>query len=346
MEFKKFESINQYSQIIKSVRDYCKRHNKPVGEIEFEGTVKLHGTNFGIGLDVLNNEYITQSRENIITPEKDNCGSSNWFFSKKGDELKKEFEKIIKSYPTAKKIYIYGEFVGNGVQKTTAINKIKDKLFFIFKIYVDDNPIDLNMLIEEQKNNTMNIKERSFFYIGEFKTYKIKIDFNYPENSQNKLIEAALEVEEKCPIAEVFGEIGMGEGVVWKNYQYDLSFKVKGKKHSPTKIKTLKQIAPVDVEKYKKMEDFVDWAVGENRLEQGLSKLTEMNLDNKDIVNLGAYIKWVVNDVFREEGETIKKSEFDNKKIGGLLANKAKNFYINIINKDLNLKKYEHVKMF
>jgi hypothetical protein len=61
----------------------------------------------------------------------------------------------------------------------------------------------------------------------------------------------------------------IGEGCVWvaQVNGHDFRFKVKGVKHSVSKIKTL---AKVDTEKVNSIHEFVDYAVTENRFKQGI----------------------------------------------------------------------------
>ncbi len=74
--FRRFSSIVQFSGVVKQVRDHCKYHNLPLPELEFSGSVKLHGTNAAIGFTP--DDVWFQSRENIVTYEKDNAGFATW----------------------------------------------------------------------------------------------------------------------------------------------------------------------------------------------------------------------------------------------------------------------------
>jgi ferritin len=106
---------------------------------------------------------------------------------------------------------------------------------------------------------------------------------------------------------------------------------MKSEKHSSSKVKTLKEIAAVDIEKLNSIKELVDQAVTENRLNQGIDKLGEMSLEI-DIKNTGAYIKWVVGDVIKEEKDTIIASGFDVKEIMPHVSEKAKKFWMNYLN--------------
>ena len=66
--FVKFNSIDQLRHFVKDM-EY---HGKEV--VNLTGTVKIHGTNSAIGYDIQTKELFVQSRNNIITVEKDNAG--------------------------------------------------------------------------------------------------------------------------------------------------------------------------------------------------------------------------------------------------------------------------------
>lgn len=101
---------------------------------------------------------------------------------------------------------------------------------------------------------------------------------------------------------------------------------MKGEKHSSSKVKKL---ASVDVEKLNSIKDFVDYAVTESRLEQGLG---EIGLDMK---KMGEFIKWISQDVFKEESDTMKENNLEMKDIGKELSNKARKWYIEQYNSNI-----------
>ena len=53
--FKKFNSIQQFSGVVKQVRDYCKYNNLPLPVLDFTGSVKIHGSNACVGFDKAGN---------------------------------------------------------------------------------------------------------------------------------------------------------------------------------------------------------------------------------------------------------------------------------------------------
>jgi hypothetical protein len=81
----KFPSIEQFRSVVATVLrqfnfvgldengDAIYDTTKPKPTLTFKGTVKLHGTNAAVCWNASSGMW-AQSRENIITPEKDNAG--------------------------------------------------------------------------------------------------------------------------------------------------------------------------------------------------------------------------------------------------------------------------------
>lgn len=156
----------------------------------------------------------------------------------------------------------------------------------------------------------------------------MEIDFNMPELSQNKLSELTIAVEEECPVGKAFGFSGVGEGIVWTcEYKGVVHrFKVKGEKHSVSKVKTL---AAVDVEKINGIREFVDYAVTENRFNQGLEK-TYLNGEPIAIEKIGQLMKWVIGDIIKEETDTMVANNIEPKEIAKYVSAKVKEMFNNL----------------
>jgi hypothetical protein len=334
----KFPSIEQFRNVIKNVKQHVSfdgmdLEGKPVYKraftlpaLKYRGTVKLHGTNAGI---VRTAEGLTfQSRERVLSLEEDNAG----FYAhmqRHSTVVNQLLDSILMSmgYGPENEIAIFGEWCGAGIQKGVGISNVP-KLFVIFAIKVNDEW----RAIEYAKN--VEDPEVRIFNILRFPSFEVDIDFENPHETQNKLIELTIAVEEECPVAKHFGFSGVGEGIVWQciDPEYNSSqywFKVKGEKHSASKVKTL---AAVDVEAITAINDFVEMAVTESRLEQGLHNLVNEQLKPFEMTSMGDFIRWVYNDVLKEEHDTIIASELDAKKLGGPIANTARKWFITRLN--------------
>lgn len=303
---------------------------KPV--LTFKGTVKLHGTNAGVCFNEPDGMWY-QSRENIITPEKDNAGFA-FFADANKEQFASMFAKIAERSnidTTKNTISIFFEWAGTGIQKNVAISEIK-KSAFIIGIKVTPH-VETE---EERKNkpaywiDSSNISsvENRIYNILDFKTYDIDIDFNMPELVQNKLGELTLAVEEECPVGKAFGFSGIGEGIVWScELKGNIHrFKVKGGKHSSSKVKKL---ASVDTEKITSIKEFVDYAVTESRFNQAIEKIFPNN-EPVDVKKLGDVMRWVVNDIIKEETDTLVQNNLEPKDIGKYVSNKVREMFFKL----------------
>jgi hypothetical protein len=93
-------------------------------------------------------------------------------------------------------------------------------------------------------------------------------------------------------------------------------------------------MAAVDVEAARAISEFVDSTVTENRLVQGLQNLTGEQLKPFEMTSLGDFIRWVFNDILKEEADVIAASGFDQKKLRGPIANKARQWYVKRLNEE------------
>lgn len=341
----KYNSTPQFHDVVKQIRSTAEYHSIPLPKIKFEGTVKMHGSNAAVVFDVQDlSKFHCQSRENIIDPYKDNFGFASFIHGDKlaRDKLAHFASNVIldqcNSDPLFNedyKLQIYGEWIGPGIQKSVGISQIKEKIFVVFKVRVGK---------DNEKTNFLDFKHLEFpdhpriKSVYDFPTFEVEVDFELPTLTQNTLSELTLKVADDCPVArkllpEFEGKL-LGEGIVWSSLpvgieEYDKNgqylFKTKDPRHSVSKVKT---IASVDPEKVKGIKEFIEYAVTDNRLNQGLDYLKESNLPI-EMTSTGEFIKWVMKDILKEELETLNVSGIEPKDINGSVAQKAKLFFIN-----------------
>ena len=331
-----FPSINQFRHVVGQVRRkasfiglddtgepiYNAAAKAPT--LTFIGTVKLHGTNAAIVSRPGSISY--QSRERVLTVEQDNAGFLN-HMTQHPDAVVDVLESIAALADadlTKDTIAVYGEWCGGNIQQGVAITGLP-KMFVIFAIKVNGEWINRPIPFVEDK-------DASIYTIEVFGDFHITIDFEQPETSQNILASMTERVEARCPVGAFFGKEGVGEGIVWRcmsDPTSDLWFKVKGEKHSASKVKTL---APVDVEAVENIREFVSKTVTEARLEQGLQNLINEQSKPFDMTSISDFIRWVYGDIVKEESDTAVASGIDPKKIGGLIAQSAKRWYVEKLN--------------
>lgn len=313
--FKDYGKTLQFRNVVKDARSFCKTFNVPLPVVDFVGTVKLHGTNAAVGIK--DGQIYCQSRKRIITPEDDNMG-----FARFVEDNKDFFAQLLKDAANqydSQDVLLYGEWCGKGIQKGVGISEVP-KMFVVFEISTDKGihcPSGFNLIPDT--------KDIPVYNIFNFGAYHISVDFSNPDLAANTLSRITDEVEKSCPAAKYFGVDGVGEGVVWRgNFNgIDLKFKVKGDKHSVSKVK---KIATVDPEVLENIQQFVEYAATNNRLEQGLQ---EVGLDQKSI---GKFIGWVNKDIYEEEKDVLDANNLSMKQVGSKIADVARNYYLDKLN--------------
>lgn len=338
-----FPSIGQFKNVI---ADINRRYNfvgldengnaiydpsRPKPVLTFKGTIKLHGTNFGVSYNELEGMW-AQSRENIITPEKDNAGSAFFVETNRGAFQNLFYHIMLKHNLDMKQntITIYGEWVGKGIQKSVAISNI-DKSMFIFGVKITPHPKseDDKPVAYWVDSSDLRCPEARIYNIEDYKTYSVEIDFNMPQLAQNKIIEMTLEVEEECPVGKAFGHVGIGEGVVFSHMTPEgkvYRFKSKGEKHSKaSKVTTLK---PVDDAKLNKIVDLVNKVCVSWRLDQALTAACDLlNGGTIDRKHLGNYIRLVIADIIKEESDTLSEAGLEPKDINSKVSEVARQYF-------------------
>ena len=238
-EMIKYPKTRQFKDCVFQVRKDSEYHGKPIPKLTFNGTVKLHGSNSSVVFNGGDIEF--QSRNRIITPEDDNLG-----FAKFAEEIhwNEFFYTLLGDHNRYSKAVVYGEWCGEGIQSGIAISKAP-KMFVIFAIKISDEWVPLDSVRRADVDSRVK-------WIDDFPTYTTIIDFNEVESAINSLVDITAQVEESCPVGRQLGFEGIGEGVVWVcESNLDLRFKVKGEKHSNSKVKKLN---PVDAERIERLK--------------------------------------------------------------------------------------------
>lgn len=350
-----FPSIEQYRNVVKTVQERCRFHEEPLPRLAFHGTVKLHGTNSSVAYR--DGVLWAQSRSQIITPESDNAGFAR-FVNEHSDDLTKFCVRAL-SYGSGDTAVVYGEWCGRGIQKGVAVSQLEKKMFIIFAIRVVDSADDeastwfdsnlvANVFDEARLNDGVSTDQIDC--IERFKTWDIEIDMAFPQAKQNLLGELTLEVEQECPVGAELGVKGVGEGIVWRcegiatsklaqpfvPYRVDdLVFKVKGEKHSDTKVKTL---AAVDLEKVQNIKEFVEKVITDHRLEKGVDHLKATATAfpfRLDVKMTGDFLKWVGGDVLKEEADLMTESGLDRKAVMSEVNRAARQWFMTRLNEEI-----------
>jgi hypothetical protein len=331
-----FPKIRQYHQVLRDLKlhyqyvgkdengDPIFDSTKELPVVEFQGVVKLHGTNSAICFYNPNGSFYCQSRENIINEVKDNAGFAHWV-NKEGYKIWDNIKELkVSSLSVIKDIVVFGEWVGGSIQKGVALNELS-KRFVIFGlkvIYEDDTTewLDSSLIDEMPEINVYNI--------ARIPTYDVEVDLNRPDKAIEKMMQMVEEVENECPFAKSFGVSGIGEGLVFRQkgeYGFGNSYKVKGEKHSRSKIKKL---PTVDVVKMDNLQQAVETHIHEDRLQQIYDKIVLTEAD-KVPQNIGIFIQNLIADAWDEEGDSIRASDISRKEFGAATSKVAARWFQN-----------------
>lgn len=359
----KFHSTGQFRNVVRSIREQSTfigldgednalfDNTRIIPTLTYIGTTKLHGTNGSI---VLHEDGVISfhSKNNLLGYVKDEeftLLSDNSEFAQCMSRRMDSVKEVVNSAVTLvnnqygsdiRPIKISGEWCGQGIQKGVGVSYLPKKSFFIFGVKAGETCQQSKQgWLPAWCTECLTTNDTHFdgiYSIMDFPTQRIEIDFSNPEFSQNKLVEYTEEAEECCPVSKQLNlkdsegnPQTLGEGYVWTpldpNYCWDSGtwFKTKGKKHSVSKTKSVASVCP---EKLNSIQEFVEYAVTENRLQQGIQVV---GLDQKLV---GQYIGWVNKDINKEEGDVLEENNLTMKDVGKFLSNKARAFYLEKLN--------------
>ncbi len=340
-----FGSIGQFRQVLKTVTEVAKfvrldENNNPIYNHSatmpiITGTVteKIHGSNAAVCYSEPDGMWF-QSRKNIITSEQDNAGCA-FFAATKMDVWLEIINTLACDYNInlcENIISVYYEWCGGNIQKSSAVSGL-DKRAIIFQ-HFKVSPIEHS---EDEVScwhatNHASFNEHDIYNIMNFPNYLVVIDFDRPSIAQNKLIKMVEEdIEPNSPVGKQFGVDGnVGEGVVI-TFEYKGSiqrFKVKGEKHSKSRVKTLK---PVNIIKEQKKIDFVNTvACTPSRLEQAWQVVfgIDNELNEPDIKFTGDFLRAVIKDVMKEEMDLIAETGCEPKELNPMISKSARIWFM------------------
>lgn len=328
MPFIPWTEITQFANIRKFIKAYPEICQNT--KVTYKGKVKLHGTNAAIQC-LTNDILVAQSRESILTVEKDNFGFARFVDSNK-DKLNKINEKF-------GDVILFGEWCGKGIQNGVACSDIPTKSFFVFAAgkIKEDKVSEFVVEPEELSKMVEGIKD---FYVIPWHC-EVEVDYSQSdEELQAKVDELNVlvkQVEECDPlIKQLFNVSGVGEGLVlapvskdhlgYDNYK-NLVFKAKGEKHQVKKVKAAVQVS---VDQVANIKEFIDMFVTEQRLEQGVSVVCEGKFEQKFI---GSFVQWMTRDVEKESKDELEKSGMKYSDVSKEVVNTSKKWYLSKLGK-------------
>lgn len=303
------------------------QHERPV--VDFEGTVKLHGTNAGIRLMGVGVRPVALARTRVATVMSDNHGFAmflegipQYIF----DEMYIDNNGENQNMP----ITIFGEWCGGNIQGGVALSGCP-KHFVAFAATCDDITADGGSRYIGYNIFSKEMNAHGLHDIREIPMFEITIDFRLGDQEKvvAQLTKWVEEVEECCPWAkEKFGVEGIGEGIVFarkddptNNYWI---FKIKGDKHSKGGDRHKGKIVEIDLVKVENVSECVDVILTEARMIQ-------MMFDNNftyDPRNIGPFLKAVCVDCVKEQIDVVVENGLQWDDVAKVVQTRARNWFL------------------
>lgn len=350
MTIVKFPKIKQFRDVIKEIRARVQfegldqngvpimNRNAMMPKVTFFGTVKMHGTNASVR-KTLEGNIVAQSRNRTLNLDNDNANFADFVFNTVGEDYWQEMLDLNLSNSfnvEDPQITVYGEWCGGNIQSGVALTSLP-KMFVVFAVRLGtgNDTIWLGREYVEKFNHPNHQIYNCFM----FENYTAEIDFENPSIIQNGLVDITEAVEKECPVGAAFGVSGTGEGVVWRpdpSLHPDLNddrfwFKVKGAKHSDSKVK---QLVPIDPEKAKGISEFVNSVTTDHRLLKGIDYLNEQNMEISKR-STGEFLKWLGNDVLDEESDVMEASNLDRKDVMKYINEQGKRWFFAYLEREV-----------
>lgn len=320
-------NVAKYVTYVNSADDIPDKY-KVRSPVEYLGTVKLHGTNAGV-LCREDGTFVPQSRNRVLSVDDDHAGFAK-FVAEHQDEISDYVDRIKERLGVTGDVVVYGEWVGPGIQSKVAVCHLPAKQWVIFAARVAEEGapyLELHKAFRED-----DLPEGPIQNVFQGPTWRVTIDFSDKQSREDAVAyvtESTLEVGQRCPWAARFGCEGVGEGIVWMPQgnlfgNSDLMFKSKSKDHK-VKSKNPQKVS-MDPEVLQSIGDFVEYAVTENRLAQGIEAIREMG-HPVDMKSTKHYLGWVGNDVRTECQDELEASNLEWKQVAKFVNDRALAFW-------------------
>jgi len=333
---RKFTHIDAFYQVARYVESVnadadCPEHHKVRTPVTYRGTVKLHGSNAGVACS--SEALVAQSRSRELSVADDNYGFAAFVAEPSVTNAIRQIELGIRTAHRVADdalVVLFGEWIGPGLQSGVALSRLATKQWVLFAVKVFSG--EEEEYVDAVPSLADGFADIGIFSVADAPQYQLTVDFADPTSKERALefaTRATEEVEACCPWGKRFGIEGPGEGLVWVPMgahwgNSSLFFKTKGDKHKVTKSRSAKpQLAP---EVLHSVQAFVEFAVTENRLRQGVEALKEMG-HALDMRSMGHFLKWVGQDVKRECALELESNALEWKHVTQGVTEEARRFF-------------------
>jgi hypothetical protein len=315
MSFVKYTSIETLGHAWKQL------HRRNISEVKYGSKIKLHGTNGGIRVNI-DGTVQAQKRTSDVHVGSDNAGFAAWV-----ETCKQEwFDALPKGLDEPEAI-IFGEWAGPGVQKSDAVTMIKEKHFFVFAVQLGDDMISEPEIIRQFVPDLPNVIVLPWFHEPKV----ISVGDTAKVNEWVDLLNDDVEkIGERDPfIFEKFGVEGVGEGLVitpanvtTREFYSVATFKAKSEAH---RVKHSSKAVKTRIEVPASVGDFARDFVTDARCEQAVTEACEGEYERP---RMGAFMKWIGNDIQKESVEELAGLGLEWKQVAGAVNKIAANWYL------------------
>jgi hypothetical protein len=332
----KYPSIDRFDKLYDSFLSTAKyQHSRVYGEdithpklpiIHFTGSEKIHGENMAVCYTESVGFWI-QGRNHIRTLMHDQNGMASFVRSNESIWLNIVSQLVTKFSLDVENntLVLDCEWAGENIQKGNSACSGTPKAAYLF---------DFARVVSNEDDSTRYISTKgvgaprhSIFNIAQFSTYSITLDFNEPILCEKRLKVLIDKVEKSSPIALWFGkDSNVGEGIVLSAFHCGklVQLKAKGDAHGgKPRTKTGKVLSP---ETQQAIIDVTDKVTPTWRITQGIE---ETNATTKQ--DIGKLLKWVNQDILKEDLHIITNSNLEFKDISRSVAKVIKEYYFDHI---------------
>jgi len=296
--------------------------------LTFTGSEKLHGENMAVCYS--RGELWVQGRNSVRTVLGDQNGMAAFVEGTKSTwmQIFHLLEGIESIDMTTHTVVLDMEWAGGNIQKGNAACSGTDKGAYLFDYFrVISNSDDTEQLFS---TSGISYPSDRIYNMASFSSFSINLDFNKPDECEEKLEKLALFIEDNSPIATYFNKPdNVGEGAYLYCAEKDkpvYRLKTKGEKHGgkPKKERNSKQGLTTEAKKH--LSDIADSVTPVWRITQAI---TETNSTERK--HVGEVIKWVLADVAKEDIDMLAAEKLTIAEIKGFVATIVKDYFFDSI---------------
>lgn len=294
----------------------------------FRGSEKLHGENMAVCYS--QGELWVQGRNHIRTLLGDQNGMAAFVDNTKSTWMQifnlLEGRDFINT--DTHTIVLDCEWAGADIHKGNAACSGIDKGAYLFDFYRvvsnDDNTETL------YPTTGIDFAPHGIYNMAAFGSFDIHLDFSKPRECEELLTKLALLLEEKSPIADYHEKPdNVGEGAyLWclaSNDHPTYRLKTKGEKHGG-KPKVPREQSKLTSEERAKLDALADAVTPVWRITQAIA---ETEATSK--VDTGKVLKWVNEDIVKEEMPKLHEAGVEFKQLNGAVAKIVKKYFFDYL---------------